>query len=71
VLSRLLHTFVFSTLRFSRTNGKMAAAFFSKLPSIAYPPEQHGRWSPVTSTLDWCEEVSGLEMFVDVTLTLS
>jgi hypothetical protein len=46
----------------------MAAAFFSKLPSIAYPPEQHGRWSPVTSTLDWCEEVSGLEMFVDTTI---
>lgn len=46
----------------------MAAAFFSKLPSIAYPPEQHGRWSPVTSTLDWCEEVSGLETFVDVTI---
>lgn len=33
------------------------AAFFSMLPSIPYPPEQHGRWSPVTSTLDWCEEV--------------
>ncbi|KAH7080560.1 ceramidase [Paraphoma chrysanthemicola] len=34
----------------------MAATLFSKLPSIAYPPEQTGRWSPVTSTLDWCEE---------------
>ncbi|OAK98927.1 alkaline ceramidase-like protein [Phaeosphaeriaceae sp. SRC1lsM3a] len=34
----------------------MAAAFFSRLPSIPYPPEQDGRWSPVTSTLDWCEE---------------
>ncbi|KAJ5183643.1 ceramidase [Penicillium capsulatum] len=26
------------------------------LPSIAYPPEQAGFWSPVTSTLNWCEE---------------
>ena len=34
------------------------AAFFSRLPSIPYPPEQDGFFSPVTSTLDWCEEVS-------------
>jgi dihydroceramidase len=33
------------------------AAFFSRLPSIPYPPEQDGWFSPVTSTLDWCEEV--------------
>ncbi|KAH8727599.1 ceramidase [Phaeosphaeriaceae sp. PMI808] len=34
----------------------MAASIFSRLPSIPYPLEQEGRWSPVTSTLDWCEE---------------
>ncbi|CBX92690.1 hypothetical protein IAQ61_005938 [Plenodomus lingam] len=28
----------------------------SRLPSIPYPPEQDGFWSPVTSTIDWCEE---------------
>ncbi|KAH9865654.1 hypothetical protein J1614_009240 [Plenodomus biglobosus] len=32
------------------------AALLSRLPSIPYPPEQDGFWSPVTSTLDWCEE---------------
>ncbi|CAN9457107.1 unnamed protein product [Alternaria alternata] len=32
------------------------AAFLSRLPSIPYPPEQDGWFSPVTSTLDWCEE---------------
>ncbi|RAR07052.1 tubulin beta chain [Stemphylium lycopersici] len=32
------------------------AALFSRLPSIPYPPEQDGWFSPVTSTLDWCEE---------------
>lgn len=42
----------------------MAAAFFAQLPSIPYPPEQDGRWSPVTSTLDWCEEVSNVGKFV-------
>ncbi|KAF2842445.1 alkaline ceramidase-like protein [Patellaria atrata CBS 101060] len=26
------------------------------LPFIAYPPAQDGYWSPVTSTLNWCEE---------------
>ncbi|MCJ1401137.1 hypothetical protein MMC11_004349 [Xylographa trunciseda] len=26
------------------------------LPSIPYPPSQDGYWSPVTSTLNWCEE---------------
>lgn len=33
------------------------AALFSWLPSLPYPEEQDGYWSPVTSTLDWCEEV--------------
>ena len=29
----------------------------SWLPSIAYPPpDQHGFWEPVTSTIQWCEE---------------
>ncbi|KAJ4367502.1 alkaline ceramidase ydc1 [Neocucurbitaria cava] len=28
----------------------------SRLPSIPYPPEQEGWWSPITSTIDWCEE---------------
>ncbi|KAF2869824.1 ceramidase [Massariosphaeria phaeospora] len=28
----------------------------SWLPSISYPPAQNGRWSPVTSTLNFCEE---------------
>ncbi|KAF2686523.1 alkaline ceramidase-like protein [Lentithecium fluviatile CBS 122367] len=32
------------------------AALSSRLPSIPYPPAQDGRWSPVTSTLNWCEE---------------
>ncbi|KAF1944513.1 alkaline ceramidase-like protein [Clathrospora elynae] len=31
-------------------------ALLSRLPSIPYPPEQDGWFSPVTSTLDWCEE---------------
>ncbi|KAI5203577.1 alkaline ceramidase-like protein [Aureobasidium subglaciale] len=28
----------------------------SLLPSIPYPPSGDGYWSPVTSTLNWCEE---------------
>ncbi|KAL6155448.1 alkaline ceramidase ydc1 [Exserohilum turcicum] len=32
------------------------ATLLSHLPSIPYPPEQDGWFSPVTSTLDWCEE---------------
>lgn len=28
------------------------------LPSIPYPAPGDGYWSPVTSTLNWCEEVS-------------
>ncbi|KAL1306820.1 hypothetical protein AAFC00_005477 [Neodothiora populina] len=28
----------------------------SWLPSFPYPPAQDGYWSPVTSTLNWCEE---------------
>lgn len=28
------------------------------LPSIPYPPaREDGYWAPITSTLDWCEEV--------------
>lgn len=27
------------------------------LPSFPYPPSKDGYWSPVTSTLNWCEEV--------------
>lgn len=27
------------------------------LPSIRYPPSQAGYWEPVTSTINWCEEV--------------
>ncbi|KAF2003235.1 alkaline phytoceramidase [Amniculicola lignicola CBS 123094] len=34
----------------------MAAQLLSWFPSIQYPPEQEGRWSPVTSTINWCEE---------------
>ncbi|KAF2653902.1 alkaline ceramidase-like protein [Lophiostoma macrostomum CBS 122681] len=34
----------------------MAAKILALLPSVPYPPEQLGKWSPVTSTLDWCEE---------------
>ncbi|KAF2189667.1 alkaline ceramidase-like protein [Zopfia rhizophila CBS 207.26] len=34
----------------------MAANMLSWLPSIPYPPSQDGRWSPVTATLNWCEE---------------
>ncbi|KAI7373122.1 hypothetical protein KC328_g16816, partial [Hortaea werneckii] len=31
----------------------------SWLPSIPYPPARDdGYWAPITSTLDWCEEVS-------------
>lgn len=37
------------------------AALLSLLPSIPYPPEQEGSWSPVTSTIDWCEEVCQVE----------
>ena len=29
----------------------------SWLPSFPYPPSQKGYWDPVTSTLNWCEEV--------------
>lgn len=28
-----------------------------KLPSIPYPPSGSGFWSPVTATINWCEEV--------------
>ncbi|KAF2638153.1 alkaline ceramidase-like protein [Massarina eburnea CBS 473.64] len=35
----------------------MALRILSYLPSISYPPSaQEGRWSPVTSTINWCEE---------------
>jgi hypothetical protein len=40
-------------------NKAAAAEMASWLPSIPYPPPgQHGFWEPVTSTLNWCEEVS-------------
>lgn len=30
----------------------------SWLPSLPYPPpDQKGFWEPVTSTINWCEEV--------------
>jgi len=34
----------------------MAESVLSWLPSIPYPPSREGWWSPVTSTLNWCEE---------------
>ncbi|KAF2272602.1 alkaline ceramidase-like protein [Westerdykella ornata] len=34
----------------------MAARMLSLIPSIPYPVEAEGRWLPVTSTIDWCEE---------------
>ncbi|OCK85955.1 alkaline ceramidase-like protein [Lepidopterella palustris CBS 459.81] len=34
----------------------MVANLLSWLPSVPYPPSQEGWWSPVTSTLNWCEE---------------
>ncbi|KAF2686628.1 alkaline phytoceramidase [Lentithecium fluviatile CBS 122367] len=30
--------------------------FTYRIPSFTYAPAQHGYWSPVTSTLNWCEE---------------
>lgn len=37
----------------------MAALIASWLPSVAYPPaREDGYWAPITSTIDWCEEVS-------------
>lgn len=35
-----------------------------QLPFFPYPPSKEGYWSPVTSTLNWCEEV-GLRAFCD------
>ncbi|KAF2447863.1 alkaline phytoceramidase [Karstenula rhodostoma CBS 690.94] len=34
----------------------MVFDFLKRLPSVEYPPAQEGWWSPVTSTLNWCEE---------------
>ncbi|PVI07084.1 alkaline ceramidase-like protein [Periconia macrospinosa] len=34
----------------------MSPGFLSHLPSIPYPASQAGRWAPVTSTINWCEE---------------
>ncbi|KAK7193831.1 Alkaline ceramidase 3 [Paraphaeosphaeria sporulosa] len=34
----------------------MVLDILKRLPSLKYPPAQAGRWSPVTSTLNWCEE---------------
>src|SRR5882672_470114 len=39
----------------------MAESVLSWLPSIPYPPSREGRWSPVTSTLNWCEEVHSVQ----------
>jgi hypothetical protein len=36
----------------------MAQEMIMRLPKVPYPPVQNGYWSPVTSTLNWCEEVS-------------
>lgn len=41
---------------FARTASE-ASVMASMLPSIPYPPSRDGYWSPVTSTLNWCEEV--------------
>jgi hypothetical protein len=48
--------FKFIISSFSLYSASMSA-LLSHLPSIPYPPEQDGYFSPVTSTLDWCEEV--------------
>ena len=36
------------------------------LPSIPYPPSQDGYWSPITSTINWCEEVSLCSWWKDI-----
>jgi hypothetical protein len=33
------------------------------LPFIPYPPAKAGFWNPVTSTLNWCEEVCSMVAF--------
>ncbi len=35
------------------------------LLSIPYPPPRDGYWHPVTSTLNWCEEVSRCLGYLD------
>lgn len=42
---------------------------FKWLPSIAYPPSQAGYWNPITSTLNWCEEVRSATSFQTTALT--
>lgn len=34
----------------------MLDTIIARIPSLPYPPSQEGAWSPVTSTLNWCEE---------------
>lgn len=34
------------------------------LPYFPYPPVRDGFWSPVTATLNWCEEVSYRTLFL-------
>lgn len=34
------------------------------LPSIPYPPSRDGYWHPVTSTLNWCEEVGPIPEYL-------
>lgn len=34
------------------------------LPALRYPSEQKGYWEPVTSTINWCEEVEALHSFL-------
>lgn len=31
-----------------------------RLPSLDYPPSRKGFWGPVTSTINWCEEVRSM-----------
>ena len=56
--SLLQHSSVLTTLVciFSRASGYIQV-MASWLPSVPYPPSRDGYWSPVTSTLNWCEEV--------------
>jgi hypothetical protein len=46
-----------STLHLRVSKAKMVLGIFKSLPAMEYPPAQEGWWSPVTSTLNWCEEV--------------
>lgn len=47
-----------SSLIFERyTSGNHHRKMGVPLPSFPYPPPRDGYWGPVTSTLNWCEEV--------------